>query len=124
MRYIAAALVWTLSLSAVPQLLAQTSAPPVVLPELEVRGTTPLMGLGVPREQIPANVQVTTGERIANRGALNMTDFLAREFAGINLTHVQNNPFQPDFSYRGFTSSFLIGTPPGLSVFVDVVRAN
>ena len=64
------------------------------------------------------------GERIANRGALNMTDFLAREFAGINLTHVQNNPFQPDFSYRGFTSSFLIGTPPGLSVFVDGVRAN
>ncbi len=128
MKYVVAILVWTLSLSVVPQLLAQPSAPqpadPVVLPELEVRGTTPLMGLGVPREQIPANVQVTTGERIANRGALNMTDFLAREFAGINLTHVQNNPFQPDFSYRGFTSSFLIGTPPGLSVFVDGVRAN
>ena len=91
---------------------------------MEVRGTTPLMGLGLPRGQVPANVQLTTGERLANRGALTMTDFLSREFAGITLTHVQNNPFQPDFSYRGFTSSFLIGTPPGLSVFVDGARVN
>lgn len=131
MHYFVAVLVCIGSLGVVPRVLAQTastSAPstsiPVVLPEMEVRGSTPLMGLGVPREQIPVNVQVTTGERIANRGALSMTDFLSREFAGINLTHVQNNPFQPDLSYRGFTSSFLIGTPPGLSVFVDGVRVN
>ena len=82
------------------------------------------MGLSVPLEQVPVNVQVTTSERMAARGALNLTDFLSRDLAGVSLTHVQNNPFQPDLTYRGFTSSFLIGTPPGLSIFVDGVRVN
>ena len=103
--------------------LAQSS-PPVALPDIEVRGTTPLMGAPVPREHIPANVQTLTGEQMTQRGALNLTDSLSRGLGGVNLTHVQNNPFQPDVSYRGFTSSFLIGTPPGLSVFVDGVRVN
>jgi len=98
--------------------------PRVSLPTIEVRGTTPLMSLAVPREQVPANVQVVTGEQLAKRGAFSLTDALARDLGGINLTHVQNNPFQPDLTYRGFTSSFLIGTPPGLSVFVDGVRVN
>jgi outer membrane receptor protein involved in Fe transport len=102
---------------------AQTSQS-VPLPEVEVRGTTPLMGLPVPQEHVPANVQVTTGEDYSNSGALNLTDFLSRALGGVNLNHVQNNPFQPDVSYRGFVSSFLIGTPPGLSVFVDGTRVN
>ena len=106
-----------------PQATSQSTSP-FALPDMEVQATTPLMGLGVPQEQVPTNVQVITGERIANRGGVSLTDTLARELAGINLTHVQNNPFQPDFSYRGFTSSFLLGTPPGLSVFVDGVRVN
>ncbi|MGH7962002.1 MAG: TonB-dependent receptor, partial [Candidatus Binatia bacterium] len=102
---------------------AQTSQPSL-LPEIEVRGTTPLMSLPIARDAVPANVQVTTGERYTISGALNLTDFLSRDLAGVNLTHVQNNPFQPDVTYRGFVSSFLIGTPPGLSVFVDGVRVN
>ncbi len=100
------------------------SSPPVALPDIEVRGTTPLMSAPVAREHIPANVQTITGEQITRRGALNLTDALSRSLGGVNLNHVQNNPFQPDVSYRGFTSSFLIGTPPGLSVFVDGVRVN
>ena len=100
------------------------SSPPVSLPDIEVRGTTPLMSAPVAREHIPANVQTLTGEQITRRGALNLTDTLSRSLGGVNLNHVQNNPFQPDVSYRGFTSSFLIGTPPGLSVFVDGVRVN
>jgi iron complex outermembrane recepter protein len=102
---------------------AQTSQP-TPLPEIKVRGTTPLMGVPLPQEQIPANVQVATGEDYTTSGALNLTDFLSRELAGVSLTQVQNNPFQPDVLYRGFTSSFLLGTPPGLSVFVDGVRVN
>ncbi len=105
---------------------SQTSNPivPILLPEIEVRGTTPLMSLAVPREQVPVNVQIVTGEQISKRGALNLTDTLARDLAGVHLIHVQSNPFQPDVTYRGFSSSFLIGTPPGLSVFVDGVRVN
>ncbi|MBI3248514.1 MAG: TonB-dependent receptor [Deltaproteobacteria bacterium] len=107
----------------VRQSRAQTS-PDVALPEVTVRGSTPLMSVPLPEKKIPANVQVTTGEDYTASGALNLTDFFARNLAGVSLTHVQNNPFQPDISYRGFTSSFLLGTPPGLSVFVDGARVN
>ena len=112
-----------LSLASVTLVFAQSS-PPVALPDIEVRGTTPLMSSPVAREHVPANVQTLTSEQITRRGALNLTDTLSRSLGGVNLNHVQNNPFQPDVSYRGFTSSFLIGTPPGLSVFVDGVRIN
>ena len=112
-----------LSLALTTPVLAQSS-PPVALPDIEVRGTTPLMSSPVAREHVPANVQTLTSEQITRRGALNLTDTLSRSLGGVNLNHVQNNPFQPDVSYRGFTSSFLIGTPPGLSVFVDGVRIN
>ncbi len=112
-----------LSLASATPVLAQP-APPVALPDIEVRGTTPLMSAPVAREHIPANVQTITSEQITRRGAPNLTDTLSRSLGGVNLNHVQSNPFQPDVSYRGFTSSFLIGTPPGLSVFVDGVRVN
>lgn len=102
---------------------AQT-LPALTLPEVTVRGSTPLMSVPLPEKKIPANVQVTTGDDYTESGALNLTDFLARALAGVSLTHVQNNPFQPDVTYRGFTSSFLLGTPPGLSVFVDGARVN
>lgn len=73
---------------------------------------------------MPVNVQTATGEEVGESGALNLTDFLANHMAGVNLSHAQSNPFQPDVSYRGFTGSFLLGTPPGLSVFLDGVRVN
>ena len=102
---------------------AQTTTP-TTLPEITVRGSTPLMSVPLPEKDIPVNVQVATDDDYRSSGALNLTDFLARDLAGISLTHVQNNPFQPDVLYRGFTSSFLLGTPPGLSVFVDGARVN
>lgn len=102
---------------------AQTTQP-TTLPEVTVRGTTPLMSVPLPQTKVPVNTQVATGEEYRASGALNLTDFFARDLAGFSLAHVQNNPFQPDLLYRGFTSSFLLGTPPGLSVFVDGVRVN
>lgn len=102
---------------------AQTT-PSVTLPTVTVRGTTPLMSVPLSQEDIPVNAQVATGDEYTASGALNLTDFFARDLAGMSLTHVQSNPFQPDVLYRGFTSSFLLGTPPGLSVFIDGVRIN
>lgn len=102
---------------------AQTTQP-TTLPEVTVRGATPLMSIPLPQAKVPVNAQVATGEEYQASGALNLTEFFARDLAGFSLTHVQSNPFQPDLLYRGFTSSFLLGTPPGLSVFVDGVRIN
>jgi len=89
-----------------------------------VVGTAPLAGVGVPREQVPANVQSVAGERIADSGALHLGDFMARQLPGVTVNETQGNPLQPDLNYRGFAASPLLGTPQGLSVYVDGVRAN
>ena len=38
---------------------------------------------------------------------------LDRRLASVNTNANQNNPFQPDIQYRGFTASPLLGTPAG-----------
>jgi outer membrane receptor protein involved in Fe transport len=43
---------------------------------------------------------------------------------GVSINETQNNPYQPDILFRGFTASPLLGTPQGLSVFQDGVRVN
>jgi outer membrane receptor protein involved in Fe transport len=43
---------------------------------------------------------------------------------GVSINETQNNPYQPDILFRGFTASPLLGTPQGLSVFQDGVRIN
>ena len=43
---------------------------------------------------------------------------------GVSVNETQNNPYQPDVLFRGFTASPLLGTPQGLSVFQDGVRVN
>ena len=100
----------------------QQSAP--VLSPVEVIATTPLPGVGLPIEQVPANVQTATGKEIDRRNASDLTDFLNREFSGVYLNEVQGNPFQPDLSFRGYTASPLLGTPQGLSLYMDGVRLN
>jgi outer membrane receptor protein involved in Fe transport len=43
---------------------------------------------------------------------------------GVSINETQNNPYQPDVLFRGFTASPLLGTPQGLSIFQDGVRIN
>jgi outer membrane cobalamin receptor len=43
---------------------------------------------------------------------------------GVHVNEVQGNPFQTDVNYRGYTASPLLGTPQGLSVYMDGVRLN
>src|SRR5919205_547119 len=51
-------------------------------------------------------------------------EFLDRAFDSVSINASQNNPFQPDVNFRGFSASPLLGTPQGLSVFTDGVRVN
>jgi len=55
---------------------------------------------------------------------LNLADYLNNHFSGVSISESQDNPFQPDINYHGFTASPLLGTPEGLSVYVDGVRVN
>ena len=86
--------------------------------------TTPLPGLNLKPEQVPAPVQTAVGADIEASGALDVSDFLNRRFNGVFVNEMQNNPFQPDLNYRGYTASPLLGTPQGLSVYMDGVRMN
>ncbi|WP_424195181.1 TonB-dependent receptor [Ampullimonas aquatilis] len=95
-----------------------------VLPEITVISTTPLPGLGVSREQIPAPIQTRTGQQLDNSHATDLSQFINRELGSVFVNEIQGNGFQMDVNYRGFTASPLLGTPQGLSVYMDGVRLN
>ncbi|MBS0448918.1 MAG: TonB-dependent receptor [Proteobacteria bacterium] len=94
------------------------------LPAVEIVGTTPVPGTGVPKDQIPANVQTADDRKLRRSQATNLPDFLATQMPSVNINETQGNPFQMDVNYRGYTASPLLGTPQGLSVFLDGVRIN
>jgi outer membrane receptor protein involved in Fe transport len=91
---------------------------------VEIIGVAPVPGLGVPREHVPANVQIFGPGAVRDRQAGSVPDLLGRSAASVNVSEVQANPLQPDLSFRGFTASPLLGTPQGLSVYLDGVRMN
>lgn len=91
---------------------------------IEVISTTPLQGIGLAKEIVPANVQSVKGKDIENQNQLSIADFMKNGLQGVNVNEIQNNPYQPNVNFRGFTASPLLGTPQGLSVFVDGVRVN
>ena len=103
---------------------AENPAAELEAPTVEVIGTTPIQGIGVPVSQVPGNVQTTTGADIQRQKTLDLSDYLENNLGSVTLNHGQNNPFQPDVNFRGLTASPLLGTPQGLSVFVDGVRVN
>lgn len=110
-------------MASAPAVHAQTT-PVVVLPEVEIVQTTPVPGTGVPKDQIPSNVQTATDRRLRQLQSLNLPEFMRTQLPSVSVNEVQGNPYQMDVNYRGFTASPLLGTPQGLSVFLDGVRVN
>jgi len=94
------------------------------LPQITVIGNTPLGGLGLPMNQIPSNVQTADSQDMQRQQTLDLADYLNNNFSGVNVSESADNPFQLDINYHGFTASPLLGTPEGLSVYVDGVRVN
>ena len=92
--------------------------------KVDIVGTTPLPGVDLEPHEVPAPVQAATRRDIEMSGAVDLSDFLNRRLSGVYVNEIQNNPFQPDVSYRGYTASPLLGTPQGLSVYMDGVRLN
>lgn len=91
---------------------------------VNVVGTTPLPGVDREPAEIPAPLQAATHHDITASGALDLSDFLNRRMDGVYLNEIQGNPLQPDLNYRGYTASPLLGTPQGVSVYMDGVRLN
>jgi outer membrane receptor protein involved in Fe transport len=91
---------------------------------VEVISSTPLAGGELSAEEIAAPVQAAPVRDVQASHALEISDFLNRRLRGIYLNEIQGNPYQADLNYRGYTASPLLGTPQGLSVYLDGVRIN
>jgi outer membrane receptor protein involved in Fe transport len=91
---------------------------------VDVVAATPLVGTDLSTNQIAGPVQTATAADIDKSGALNLADFMNRRLNGVYLNEMQGNPFQPDVNFRGYTASPLLGTPEGISVYLDGVRQN
>lgn len=94
------------------------------LQEVLIIANAPLPGFGLPLTQIPANVQTATSLDLQNAQVNDVAHYLSERFMGVNVSDSADNPFQLDINYHGFTASPLVGTPEGLSVYVDGVRVN
>jgi outer membrane receptor protein involved in Fe transport len=91
---------------------------------IDVVATTPLVGSDLSLQEIPAPIQTATQQDLDKSGALELSALLNRRLSGVNINESQENPFQPDLNYRGYTASPLLGTPEGISVYLDGVRQN
>jgi len=112
---------WGQTSPASPNLVAPST---VTLAPVEVVGTTPLAGIGIDRDKIPANIQVLPQPDIARNGPASLVSGLDRSLSSINLNDNEDNTYQPDVQYRGFTASPVLGTPTGLAVYQNGVRMN
>ena len=94
------------------------------LPDVEVIGTTPIGSNGLALKKISGNVQAVEDEDLNRHEAINLPDSMNRQLQSVNINDTQNNPYQPDISYRGFNASPVLGAPIGISVYQDGVRVN
>jgi len=118
------------------EMVAETNRAPttnseeaIKAPEVEVRSQrfrviTPLPGLFIDRSQSTTNIQSATGKELAESQAINVTEFMNSNMQSVSISDYAGNPFQQDLNYRGFTASPAIGTPQGISVYLDGVRIN
>ncbi|MEP7246022.1 MAG: TonB-dependent receptor [Gammaproteobacteria bacterium] len=121
---------WIASASALGVISLPTHAadaagrPDQTLPTVVVVGVTPLPGADIDRNQVAAPVQTATAQDIERSHAVDLTAYMNRTLGSVYVNDVQNNPLQPDINYRGYSASPLLGTPQGLSVYMDGVRLN
>jgi len=92
--------------------------------KIEVISTTPLEGIGLTPDKIPADIKVVKGKKMQEQGSLTVADYMNTNMAGVNVVETQGNPYQPDVRYHGFNANALLGSPQGLSVYQDGVRLN
>lgn len=106
---------------------AETAPGSVKAPEVRIRAprfVTPLPGVTLERSQMTTNVQSATSAEMEASRAINLTDYMNQSLQSVSVNDYRGNPYQQDLNFRGFSASPLIGTPQGLSVYLDGVRVN
>ena len=114
--------------------VAQSQAPPVApessepFPsqheEVRVVAPTPVDGMPVDTMHFPGNIQHVSVSGTDPKGNAEVSDTLQDSLGSVHLASPQGGDFEPDVFFRGFESSPLLGTPQGISVYMDGVRLN
>ncbi|MBK3659654.1 TonB-dependent receptor [Bradyrhizobium diazoefficiens] len=86
--------------------------------------TVPGTGRGLEVDKVPSAINAVDANQIKRTGSLNVTDALRDNIAGVSISEVTGNPFQPNVEFRGFVASPITGTPQGLAVYQNGVRIN
>jgi len=92
--------------------------------KINVIGQTPLSRNMSVDASIIGSAQHISVEDITRAQAISLADHMRNQLVSVHINDVQNNPFQPDVQYRGFTASPLLGLPQGISVYLNGVRFN
>lgn len=108
-----------------PPVPAPDATPPSRFQEnVEVIGVTPIHGIGLPRQKVPANVQIFSPRSASTGQAIDVPELLAGRAASVQTSDAHGGTFQPDLLFRGFSASPLLGASEGLAVYQDGVRVN
>ncbi|UWU67159.1 TonB-dependent receptor [Bradyrhizobium sp. NC92] len=106
--------------------VARVGAPSSAAPRtrIYVYPTSPGIGRGLDVDKVPSAINAVDANQIRRTGSLNVADALRDNIAGVNISEVTGNPFQPDVEFHGFVASPVTGTPQGLAVYQNGVRIN
>lgn len=94
------------------------------LEKISIYGQTPLSASMIGQQHVFGSVQTSNAAELVQSQALSLADHMNNQLMSVNINDVQNNPFQPDVQYRGFTASPLLGLPQGVSVYLNGSRFN
>ena len=83
-----------------------------------------LPGPVVDRDLLPTSSQTIDAATLDRNGAPDLLRAASSDLAGVSFAEAQDNPYQPDFYYRGYEASALGGDAQGLAVYVDGARFN
>jgi outer membrane receptor protein involved in Fe transport len=103
---------------------APQDAAQVNLPDISVVGSTPLLGSGIDRDQVPAATNVLGTADVNRTGIPSLTGAILDNIPGATVNDTEGNIFQPDILFRGFTASPTAGASEGLAVYVNGARFN
>lgn len=97
---------------------------PAQIPDVNVVGSTPLLGSGMARDLVPAATNVLGAQDIDRTGIPSLTGAILDNIPGATINDTEGNIFQPDILFRGFTASPTAGASEGLAVYVNGARFN
>ena len=91
---------------------------------ITVTGALAVLGTGVDADKVPNSTRSLDAEDLARAGGASVIDSLASQIGSVSLNQYEGNPYQQDFSFRGFTASPVGGTPIGIAVYQNGIRVN